>query len=170
MCGMTFVPLTQMLTVLIPWPRVICLTLWFCLAGYAIMLNLWSEKIRKQTVFPLLILLPAIFLNNSIVLFFILAVIAAGWIRSGICYPKTGARGIAVELLLGFLAVLLVMVLTPGSVFAWALGTWMFYLIQALYFIFFDITANHKNTNVRLDAFDAASKKAEQILAGSYFS
>ena len=170
MCGIAFVPLTQMITVLIPWHQAICLTLWCCLAGYAIMLNLWGEKIRRQTVFPLLILLPAIFLNNSIVLFFSLALIVAGWIRSGICYPKTGARGIAAELLLGFFAILLVMVLTPGSVFAWALGIWMFFLIQALYFIFFDITANHQNADVRLDAFDEASKKAEQILAGSYFS
>ena len=170
MCGLVFVPLTQMMTVLIPWHQAICLTLWCCLAGYAIMLNLWGEKLRKQTVFPLLILLPAIFLNNSIVLFFILALIVAGWIRSGICYPKSGAGRVAVELLLGFFAVLLFMVLTPGSVFAWALGTWLFFLIQALYFIFFDITANHKIANDRLDAFDEASKKAEQILAGSYFS
>jgi hypothetical protein len=167
-CAIAFVPLTQLLNVLIPWPRVICLTLWCCLAGYAIMLNLWSEKMRGQTVFPLLILLPAIFLNNSIALFFILALIAAGWIRSGICYPETGARGIAVELLLGFFAILPVIVLTPGSVSAWALGTWMFFLIQALYFIFIDITSNHRNSNVRPDAFDEASKKAERILAGSY--
>ena len=170
MCAIAFVPLNQMLTVLIPRPRVICLTLWCCLTGYAVMLNLWSVKKRGQTLFPLLILLPAIFLNSSNVLFFILALIAAGWIRSGICYPETGVRGIAVELLLGFFAILLVMVLTPGSVFAWALGTWMFFLIQALYFIFIDITSNHGNNNFRLDAFDEASKKAERILADSYFS
>lgn len=167
MCATAFVPLSQMLTVFIPGPRGICLTLWSCLAGYAIMLNLWSEKMRGQTVFPLLMMLPAIFMNHSIVLFFILAPIAAGWIRSGICYPETGARGIAVEMLLGFFAILLVLVLTPGSMFAWALGTWMFFLIQALYYIFIDITANHRNNNVRLDGFDEASEKAERILAGS---
>ena len=134
------------------------------------MLNLWGQQKRRQIIFPLLILLPAIFLNSSAVLFFILALIAAGWIRSGICYPKTGAKGIAVELLLGFLAILPLVVFTPGSVFAWALGTWMFFLIQALYFLFFDITSNHGNNNVRRDAFDEARKKAERILAGSYFS
>ena len=130
------------------------------------MLNFWVPKKRRQTIFPLLILLPAIFLNNSVVLFFILALIAAGWIRSGICYPKTGAKGIAVELLLGFFAILPLAAFTPGSVIAWALGTWMFFLIQALYFIFFDITSNHRNNNVRLDAFDEAGKKAERILDG----
>ena len=168
-CGMAFVPLNQVLNVFIPWPKTVCLTLWFFLAGYALMLNLLGEKKRGQTIFPLLILLPVIFLNNSIVLFFTLALISAGWIRSGICYPKTGTRGVAVELLLGLPAILLVLVFTPGSVSGWALGTWMFFLIQALYFVFFDTTINPGNDNVRLDVFDEASKKAEQILAGSYF-
>ena len=169
-CGLIFVPLNQMLIAFIPWSQAICLVLWLFLAGYALMLNLWSKKKQGQTIFPLLILLPAILLNNSGVLFFILALIAAGWIRSGICFSGSGARGIAVELLLGFLDSWLVLVFTPGSVYAWAVGTWMFFLTQALYFAFFDTTVNHKNNNVRLDAFDEVSKKAEQILSGGYFS
>ena len=169
-CGMAFLPLSQMLNLFVFWPQAICLALWICLAGYALMLNLWGEWTPGQTLFPLVNLLPVIFLTDSIVLFFILALIACGWIRSGICYPKTGTRGVAVELLLGLPAILLVLVFTPGSVSGWALGTWMFFLIQALYFVFFDTTINPGNDNVRLDVFDEASKKAEQILAGSYFS
>jgi hypothetical protein len=169
-CGIAFVPLSQMLTVFIARPLAICLMLWISLAGYAFMLNRWGEWRPGQTLFPLLNLLPVIFLADSIVLFFILALIACGWIRSGVCYPKAGAREIAVELLLWAAAILVVVVFTPGSLFMWALGTWMFFLIQALYFVFIDTTVNRRNKDTRSDAFDMASKQAERILSGSYFS
>ena len=169
-CGIGFVPLGQMLNLFTAWPRAICLTLWICLAGYALILNLWGEWRPGQTLFPLLNLLPVIFLADSIVLFFILALIACGWIRSGICYPGAGAKGIAVELLLLILAILLVLAFAPGSVFMWALGTWMFFLVQALYFVFIDTTVKQRKRNTRSDAFETASKQAEQILAGSCFS
>jgi hypothetical protein len=90
------------------------------------------------------------------------------WIRSGICFQKPGVSGLAVELLLCFLGAILVMVFTPGSVFAWTLGVWMFFLVQALYFVFFEYPDNQQKESIQMDAFDQASWQAERILTEVY--
>ena len=74
-CGLSFVPLTLILNTFISWPSAVGLTLWLFISGYAVLLNLWGNKIQISTVFPLLLLLPAIFLMDSMVLFFLLALI-----------------------------------------------------------------------------------------------
>jgi len=72
--------------------------------------------------------------------------------------------GLAVELLLCFLGAVLVQVFTPGSVLAWALGVWMFFLVQALYFVFFEHTDNQQEESIQMDAFEKANRQAEGIL------
>ena len=165
-CGLSFIPLSLGMNVFAPWSRAIGLTFWLFLAGYALLLNLWDKKYQITTVFPLLLLLPVIFLTDSMVLFFILALIVTGWIRSGICYQKTGIMGIAMELLLCFSGGLLVLTFTPASVYAWALGVWMFFLVQALYFVFFEPDVN-RQFYAGMDSFEKASKQAETILSGT---
>ena len=167
-CGLSFIPLSLMLNAFLPWPQAFCLTLWLFLAGYALLLNLWGNKIYLSTAFPLLLLLPVIFLIDSITLFFILALMVAGWIRSGICYQKPGVKGITVELLLCLLGAVLVLVFTPGSAAAWALGVWMFFLVQALYFVFLGPADDQQEESIKTDAFERASRQAEKILTEIY--
>jgi hypothetical protein len=167
-CGLTFVPLSLILNTLISWPSAICLVLWFFISGYAVILNLWSDKSQISTVFPLLLLVPTIFLTDSITLFFILALMTISWIRSGICFLKPVATGLPVELLLCLSGAVLVIMFTPGSVFAWAVGVWMFFLIQTLYFVFFAPAGNQQEESSRLDAFERASRQAERILTDVY--
>ena len=168
-CGLSFVPLSLTLNAIISWSSAVGLTLWLFISGYAVLLNLWGNKIQISTVFPLLLLLPAIFLMDSMVLFFLLALIVMAWIRSGICYQKPGAMRLAVELLLCFLGAVLVQVFTPGSVFAWAVGVWMFFLVQALYFVFFEQTDNRREEPARVDAFELASRQADRILTDVHY-
>ena len=163
-CGLSFVPMSLMLNAFIPWSRAVCLTLWLLLTGYALLLNIWGKKFQLSTVFPLLLLLAVILLMDSMALFFILALIVVSWSRSGICYQKTGVRGLAVELLLCILGTVLVQIFTPGSVYAWALGVWMFFLIQALYFVFFEHADERQKEPARMDAFEWASRQADRVL------
>ncbi len=168
-CGLSFAPLSLTLNTFISWPNAVGLTLWLFISGYAVLLNLWGNKIQISTVFPLLLLLPAIFLMDSIVLFFLLALIVISWIRSGICYQKPGAMRLAVELLLCFLGAVLVHVFAPGSMFGWALGVWMFFLVQALYFVFLGPTDDQQEESIKIDAFERACGQAERILTEVYF-
>ena len=167
-CGLSFVPLSLTLNAFVLWPSAVCLTLWLFLAGYAILLSHWRNMAVISSVFPLLLLVPVIFLTDSIMLFFILALLVISWIRSGICYQRPAVTGLAVELLLCFLGAVLVQVFTPGSVSSWALGVWLFFLVQALYFVFFEPTANRREEPALMDAFERASRQADRILTDTY--
>ena len=90
------------------------------------------------------------------------------WIRSGICYQRPGVMGLAVELLLCLLGAVLVQVFTPGSAAAWALGVWMFFLVQALYFVFLGPADDQQEESIKTDAFERASRQAEKILTEIY--
>jgi len=168
-CGLSFVPLSLALNAFFSWPSAVGLTLWLFISGYTILLNLWGKNIQLSTVYPLLFLLPTIFLIDTMVLFFMLALIAVSWIRSGICYQKPGAKRLAVELLLCFTGAVLVHVFMPSSVYGWALGVWMFFLVQALYFVFLGPADDHQEEAIELDAFERASSRAERILTDVYF-
>lgn len=166
LCGLSFVPLSLAQNAFFVWSSAVCLTLWLFLAGYAILLSHWCKKAFIFSVFPLLLLVPTFFLSDSMVLFFILALMVISWIRSGICYPRPGVMGLAVELLLCFSGAVLVQMFTPASVLSWALGVWLFFLIQSLYFVFLEHTANPKQEPAQMDAFERASRQADRILTG----
>ena len=168
-CGLSFAPLSLFLNAFIMWPGAVGLTLLLFIVGYAFLLSHWGNKGFRSTVFPLLILFITLFVSDSMVLFFILALIIISWIRSGIYYPKTGVRGLAVELVLCTSGAVLVQIFTPGSVFAWALGVWMFFLIQTLYFVVFAPAEKQQEDSSRLDAFELASRQAERILSDPFF-
>ena len=169
-CGLSFVPLSLALDTVISWPNAFCLTLWLFIAGYAILLSRWSNTALISIVFPLLLLVPTIFVGDSIALFFILALMAISWIRSGICFQKPGVLVLAVELQLCFIGAVLVQMFTPGSAFAWALGVWMFFLVQALYFVFLGPADNKQEESIKTDAFERAARQADRILTDAYFN
>ena len=163
-CGLSFVPLVLTLGTVLTWSSAFCLALWLFISGYAILLSRWSNTALISIVFPLLLLVPTIFMVNSSALFFLLALIVISWIRSGICFQKPGAIRLTVELLLCILGGILVVVFTPGSLLAWALGVWMFFLIQTLYFVLFEPADNQQEEPIQIDAFARASRQAERIL------
>jgi hypothetical protein len=167
-CGLTFVPLSLTLDTVLSWPSAFSLALWLFISGYAILLTRWSNTALISIVFPLLLLVPTIFLVNSRALFFLLALSVISWIRSGICFQKRVGMRLAVELLLCFLGAVLLHGFTPGSVLGWGLGIWMFFLVQALYFAFFAPADHQQEESSRLDAFEQASRQAERVLSNPF--
>jgi len=168
-CGPSFGPMSIVLNALIPWASAVNLALWFFLAGYAILLGRWGNKAFRSTLFPLLLLIPPTFFGDSMVLFGTMATITISWIRSGICFQKIGFRGVVVESLLGLAVAIMVLAFTPGSVLAWALGVWMFFLVQSFYFVFFEHTAKGREEANGMDAFEQASSQADRILSEVHF-
>jgi len=166
-CGISFFPLNRVLTTMFFWPSAICLTLWLFSAGYALFLNHWSKNKIMPILFPLLILLIAAFLVESVAAFFFLALAVISWIRSGICFQEHGRIRLVVESLLCAAGGAMVAVYTPGSDLGWTLGIWMFFLLQALYFAIFDsITPTpQRKYELETDPFERASRRAEDILS-----
>ena len=164
-CGLSFGPMSIMLNALVPWASAVLLTFWFFVTGYAILLSRWGNKAFLTTLFPLLLLMPPIIFGGAMVLFFTLATITISWIRSGVSFQKTGFRGLAVELLLCLAGGILILVFTPGSMLAWALGVWMFFLVQSLYFVFFEHTDKRREEPAGRDTFEQASSQADRILS-----
>ena len=164
-CGLSFIPLSLILNYFISWSSSTCLTLWVYIAGYSILLTRWSKKGPASIVFPLLLLFLTVFLVDSIPAFFLLALVVMSWIRSGICFKKPAGIRLLIELLICFFGGVLMVVFTPCSAFAWALGFWMFFLVQALYFVFFDSTAIKMDNKDETDPFERARKFAEDILS-----
>ena len=163
-CGLLLIPLTVGLSYVISWPNARCITFWAYLAAYGLILTAWSQKDSISIVFPLLLALVAALWTNSISGFLLIALGVLSWIRSGVCFPQNITKRIFAEIALCSGGGVLVAILTPSTMITWALGVWLFFLIQALYFVIFEI--NHiEPEGIQRDQFDQARKQAEKILS-----
>jgi hypothetical protein len=165
--AVAFMPLSMILnTVVVRWSA-ICLTLWLFAGGYAFLLGHWSRTGYRPVGFAVLVLLTAIFLVKSIAAFLLLTLVFISWIRSGVCFQKSGGISLAVELALCVAGGAMVAVCAPVSPLGWALAVWMFFLLQALYFVIIDIqdAEPHDNGEIEEDPFERACTQAENILA-----
>jgi len=167
-CGISFIPLNLVLNTLFFRSHAICLALWLFTAGYAVLLCRWSRQKPISISYPVLFLFLTVFLVQSTDAFYFLALAVISWIRSGLCYQEHGRwNRLVVELLVCAAGGALVTVFTPGSTSAWALGIWLFFLLQALYFAVFDSKTPplHDQYDKEADPFEQASRQAEDILS-----
>jgi hypothetical protein len=162
--GLSFIPLSGGLGYVVFWPEALYLTLWITISVYSILLARWSGRRLSSIIFPLVPVFAIIFWVDSIYLFLVLILGTLSWIRSGICFPEHVGRKLIGELVLGLSTALLVITLTPASAFGWSLTIWMFFLIQALYFVIFETERNPQDT-IQLDPFEKAKEQAESILS-----
>ena len=167
-CGLTFIPLSFLLNHVIAWTGAICLALWLYVAGYGILLKRWSENNLVSIIFPLLILLLAIFLMDSVAAFFLLALLVISWMRSGICFQKSAWTRLLAELLLDITGGVLIFAFKPASISAWALGVWMFFLVQSIYFVIFDTATIKTPDKDETEFFERARTHAEDILSAGW--
>jgi hypothetical protein len=167
--GLAYIPLCSAFSRLVFWPLAFQLSFWAMLAGYAVLLSRWALRPLKAIGLPLLLLLGFAFLIESATVFQFAALVTLSWVRSGICFRKTPlAKRLVAELGLGLTTGLLVFGIVPGVNLVWALGVWLFFLIQALYFVLFE----HRgalHTQSEADPFEKAKMAAVKILSGGFF-
>lgn len=165
-CALFFIPVCLGLNAVVSRSNAFCLTIWLFAAGYSILLSSWSRQQFSAIVFPMLVLLLAVFLVDSTAAFFLLVLAVTGWIRSGICFPEKRGLKLAIEFLLGAAGGALAALCAPEALFGWALGVWMFFLLQSLYFVIFEnrTTPPENKRKVGIDPFERASRQAEAIL------
>ena len=162
--GLVFIPISVGLGYVVFWPQALYLTLWINIFVYSILLTRWSGRRLNSIIFPLVPVFAIIFWVDSTFLFLMLMLSTFSWIRSGICFPEHAGRKAIAELALSLGTASLVITLMPASAFGWSLTIWMFFLIQALYFVFFESECHPKET-IPLDPFEKARKLAESILS-----
>ncbi len=165
-CGICFIPMTMFLNYVVFWPVAFRLTLWTFLGLYGFLLARWENKSLFSIAFPLLLALIFVSWGTSnAFLFLVLGILS--WIRSGICFPGALQKvtGIGVELLVCFGGGVLVAYFSPHSRVSWAIGIWMFFLVQSLYFVFVGNTGETQDKSAT-DPFEHARREAEKILSG----
>lgn len=162
-CGLMFIPIRIFFETTSLWPLFFRLTIFACLAAYSLILASWGNKRRIAVLFPLLFLFLFIFCENSNAAFLLLSIGMLSWIRSGICFQKAFARSLGVEILFSIGGGALVAYFNPHSTLTWALGIWMFFLIQSLYFT---VMTDREEDDVAqvIDAFEQARMRAEGLL------
>jgi len=145
------------------WPLFCRVTIFACLAAYSLILASWGNKRRVSVLFPLLFLFLFIFCESSNSAFLLLSLGMLSWIRSGICFQNAFAKSLGVEIIFSIGGGALVAYFNPHSTLTWALGIWMFFLIQSLYFtVMTDM--GEDNVTPPVDAFEQARIKADGIL------
>jgi hypothetical protein len=167
--GLVYIPLCSALNLMVFWSLGFRLSLWILLAGYAFLLSRWALRPLRSISLPLLLLLLSALLIESATAFLISAFVILSWIRSGICFKrKPLLKRLGAEAGLGLASGLLVYGAVPGVTPGWALGVWLFFLIQALYFVLFEYQSDPQ-TRIEADPFEKAKLAAEKILSGGAF-
>ena len=164
-CAMAFIPVNLMLSFALEGQGSHYLTLWLYTAIYAVLLSRWAKNSVFSICFPLLLLFVMAFQTDSVTTFYLISLAITSWIRSGVCFRNLSGMQILVEVLLCGFGGILVIVYTPGSGLAWMSSIWMFFLIQALYFLVFENRTIVPEALNESDPFERASGQAETILS-----
>ncbi|MBW2436255.1 MAG: hypothetical protein PVJ35_08655 [Desulfobacterales bacterium] len=162
--GLFYLLLSVPANAIIAWPMGDQLLLWALLTGYGILLSRWACRPRSSVAWPSILLLIAALLTQSTAAFIWVALGVLSWMRSGICFNRTPVlKRYAVEIGLGVGTGLAVSAVVPAAMVSVALGIWLLFLIQALYFVVFEYRKD-PTERVEVDPFDRAKMAAEQIL------
>jgi hypothetical protein len=164
-CALAFIPLNMALNSVIFRPDSFFIIIWFYLAAYSLLLAHWRKTRLCRLAAPLLLLLGAAFLVHSLPIFLLISLGVLSWIRSWICFPKSLFRMLIAEPLFCLSGGAAISVFTPASTPAWAMGIWLFFLIQALYFVFFDDSVQEGTEKIMADPFESAMAAAKKILS-----
>ena len=163
--GLLYIPLCVVLSRFMLWPVSFQLSLSVLLAGYGVLLSRWAPESLRSISLPLLLLFLAAFFIRSTSAFFFVSLVVLSWIRSGICFKeKPFLKRFGAEIGLGLATGLLVSGAVPAAAIAGALGIWLFFLIQALYFVLFDYRSEPE-ARIEVDPFEKAKMAARKILS-----
>ncbi len=162
--GLVYLVFSAPANAMIFWPVGDQLLLWALLAGYSILLSRWASKPLSAVVWPLIVLLVVALLVPSISVLVWVALGILSWVRSGICFKRTPIlRRYLVEIGLGLSIGLAVSIVVPAATVSVALGIWLLFLMQALYFVIFEYRQDSSHS-VEVDPFERARMAAEHIL------
>jgi len=164
-CGFTFIPASTVLAPISPWSTTFPIIIWSYVLLYGLLLTRWGEGNWISITFPLLILLVGVIAGDSTTSFLLLSIGILGWIRSGICFQKNGIRMLFAEFFTCGGGGALVAYFSPETPVSWAIGVWMFFLVQSLYFVIIGESSGAEEGGMEEASFERACREAEKILS-----
>lgn len=162
--ALAVMPAAWSFTGIIGWPMAFKLSLWADLFFYAVLLARWSGNGFCAVGFPMALLLGTALWPGVYSGFFLLGLGVFSWIRSGICFSGTPVRAVAAEIITVAGGAGLVALLAPASSITWAIGIWLFFLVQALYFFIVPATGTSNSALFVEDPFEQAHREAQRVL------
>ena len=165
--GFLVVPITMLLSAYLGWTAAFKLSLWADMTIYAVLLARWSRTRLLSVVFPLILLLGTALWPHSYAVFFFLAAGVLCWIRSGICFRTAPLRTLAAEVITVLGGSSLVMLFGGQTPLSWAIGIFLFTLVQALYFFIVPAYRGEGRSEASVDPFDRVMEEARRVM-GSY--
>lgn len=161
-CALALAPLSIVFGSLLSWATGFRLILWLYLAVYALLLARWSGQLTLGIVFPLLLLLIAAIWIKPLTAYGLFCLGILSWIRSGVCFEDWRAGRFTAELILCLGGGMMIAGFNPHSTISWALGILMFFLLQAVYFVFFGVDEHSRCSVDKIDSFELARSAAEK--------
>ena len=162
--GLFYILLSLPVNVMLAWPKGDQLLLGALLIGYGFLLSRWACRPLSSVAWPFILLLIGALFIQSETTYIGVALGILSWMRSGICFNRTPVlKRYAVEIGLGLSSGLALSAVMPAAEVSVAIGIWLFFLIQALYFVIFEYR-NDSTDQVEVDPFERACMAAEQIL------
>ena len=134
------------------------------LAAYSVFLARSSGCSLRALFAPLFMLSAVLAAAGSVTAFVVPAAAGLSWVRSGICFPGSMARRLCTEALTCPAGLAMSWLLQPPGPCGWALGIWMFGLIQALYFVAVDVEPTGLPEKMGPDKMAQTHRRAEALL------
>ena len=163
--GVLVLPFTGIMHGFAGSPTALKCFLWLDLALYVLLLARWSRTRLLLVLFPLALVLGAVFWPGARLGFSALALGVLCWARSGLCYNGAPLRAIIAELITVGGGITLVGSLGSHSTFTWPLGLCLFTLMQTLYFYIVPMESEQTVKNTCTDPFAQACHEAQKVLA-----
>lgn len=161
--GLMFLPVRSLLAPFLGGAMAFRIILWMGWAGYVLLLARWGRVGVTTILIPLGLPLIPVALGGAPSIFFLILLGVLSWIRSGIAFPGGMFRKGGAEAVLCMGGALLVGWHLPLTPLRWALGIWLFFLVQSLYFLFLNAEFE-KSHSTGEDPFERARRRAEEIL------
>lgn len=147
------------------WSTTIALIFATVILGYGILLCRWTTQETGRLFFPGLLLLSAALAGTSSQIFMFMALAVLAWTRSSLCYSQPALSAVIIEVVMCGISAGFFYFFSPFSSYdtlSLAVGIWLFFLIQSLYFLLFEKTDREDN---RKNSFTRAQRVAEKIIA-----
>jgi len=138
--------------------------IFLCLAAYSVFLARSNGRSLRILFAPLFMLSAVLAVAGSVTAFVVPAAAGLSWIRSETCFPGSMTRRLCAEALTCPVGLAVVWLLQPPGPYGWALGIWMFGLIQALYFNIVDIERTCLPEKKGQDKMTQAHRRADALL------